>query len=65
MNKIITQDEYDALIKDKERLDWLETQGQIGINHERWGEYYEYAGGKGFKSLREVCDKYALTNSPK
>lgn len=41
--------------RDAARLDWLEKQNQIGIDHIAYGDYRYYAG-KEFKPLREVID---------
>lgn len=51
----LTGAEYDALIADKERMDWL-SQFDIAIDHVRWEDYRFYSG-EHFGPLREVCDK--------
>lgn len=44
-----------AAEKDVQRIDWLETQGMIGIDHYRHGDYRHYAGGA-FMPIREAID---------
>ena len=51
----ILQEQLAQYKADAERLDWLETQGMIGIGHTQWGEYRYYAGDM-FKPIREVID---------
>lgn len=51
----LTGAEYDALIADKKRMDWL-SQFSNGIGQCSWEDYRFYSGGV-FGDLREVCDE--------
>lgn len=45
-----------AYLQDKARLDWLECQRLIGIDHQGYGDFTYYANDT-FPNIREVCDR--------
>lgn len=51
----LTGAEYDALIADKKRMDWL-CQFNNGIGQYSFEDYHFYSGGV-FGDLRKVCDE--------
>ena len=51
----LTSAEYDALIADKKRMDWL-SQFMNGIGQYSFEDYRFYSGGV-FGDLRRVCDE--------
>jgi hypothetical protein len=67
VKKLRISEEYWRLLAeknkaDKERMDWLESNGGvIGIDHIGYGDYRHYAGGM-FKPLRDVVDAAKTPN---
>ena len=54
------KEEYEALLRDRERLDWLETQDcWIGLKSDFYGGAVpKRVAGKNFRlSVREACDE--------